>query len=89
MADVDLSKMDSPANETQAELETIREDPPKGVNAIEDWIKNRYQQLGMSDLEKFLSIDGPNQINTQTNLEIVLSGIRLYSDSPSTSLDAS
>ncbi|MFC1912166.1 Eco57I restriction-modification methylase domain-containing protein [Chloroflexota bacterium] len=55
MADFDASKMDNAANEALTELETIREEHPVGVKAVEDWMKKWVSSAGYKRLGKILA----------------------------------
>ncbi len=55
MSDFDSSKMDSAASDASSELETIREEHPDGVKAVEDWVKKWVSSAGYKRLGKILA----------------------------------
>jgi len=55
MSDFDSSKMDTAANDASSELETIREEHPDGVKAVEEWVKKWVSATGYKRLGKILA----------------------------------
>lgn len=55
MANSSRETMDSAANDALIELETIREEHPDGVRAVEDWMKRWVPSAGYKRLGKILA----------------------------------
>ena len=55
MANSTPQTMDDAANDALIELETIREEHPDGVKAIEDWMKKWVASAGYRRLGKILA----------------------------------
>ena len=55
MANSSTETMDNAANDALIELETIREEHPDGVKAIEDWMKKWVASAGYRRLGKILA----------------------------------
>jgi len=55
MANSSRETMDSAANDALVELETIREEHPDGVRAVEDWMKRWVPSAGYKRLGKILA----------------------------------
>ena len=55
MANSTPQTMDEAANDALTELETIREEHPDGVKAIEDWMKKWVASAGYRRLGKILA----------------------------------
>ena len=51
----DPKPMDKAADDALTELETIREEHPEGVKAIEDWMKRWISSAGYKRLGKILA----------------------------------
>ncbi len=55
MADFDPSKMDNAANDAAVELETLKENNPEGIKAVEDWMGKWVPKAGYKRLGKILA----------------------------------
>ena len=55
MAEFDAKAMDDAANDASLEIETIREEHPDGLKAIEDWMKKWVPSAGYKRLGKILA----------------------------------
>jgi len=55
MANSSRETMDNAANDALIELETIREEHPDGVRAVEDWMKRWVPSAGYKRLGKILA----------------------------------
>ena len=55
MSGFDSSKMDDAANDALSELETIREEHPDGVKAVEDWVQKWVSSAGYKRLGRILA----------------------------------
>jgi hypothetical protein len=55
MAEFDAKAMDDAANDASLEIETIREEHPDGLKAVEDWMKKWVPSAGYKRLGKILA----------------------------------
>ncbi len=55
MAEFDAQKMNDAANDASLEFETIKEQHPEGVEAIQDWMKKWVRSAGYKRLAKILA----------------------------------
>ena len=55
MPDFDPKAMDDAANDASLEIETIREQHPDGLTAVEDWMKKWVPSAGYKRLGKILA----------------------------------
>ena len=55
MSAFDAKVMDKAADEASTELESIREEYPDGVQAVEDWMKKWIPSAGYKRLGKVLA----------------------------------
>ena len=55
MSEFDSSKMDEAADEASNELESIKEEHPDGVKAVEEWMKKWISSAGYKRLGKVLA----------------------------------
>lgn len=55
MPDFDSSKMDHAANDAAKELESIKEEHPEGVKAVEEWMGKWISSAGYKRLGKILA----------------------------------
>ncbi len=55
MSTFDPQAMDKAADDASTELETIREEHPDGVKAVEDWMKKWVASAGYKRLGKILA----------------------------------
>jgi len=55
MPEFDAKKMNDAANDASLELDTIREQHPEGVEAVEKWVKKWVRSAGYKRLAKILA----------------------------------